>query len=587
MIEPPCPKLHKFKFKLCNTNLLSILRRIYVAARTHNDLSIETPAWIVRSNMWLINCRTSELEEFVNPNEARYAILSHAWEPGEEVHHDEFRNHGAMCKRGWQKINKTCQLALNDGCDFAWVDTCCINKTSSAELTEAINSMFPWYAGSEICYAYLSDYDTSDPEAEIAKSRWFTRGWTLQEYIAPAQVRFYDKSWNAIGTKDVLGPQLLPITGIEQEVLLASKHRNLEEVLDQIPIARKMAWASKRETTRVEDMAYCLLGIFGVNLPLLYGEGERAFIRLQEEVAKNSNDLSLLAWLSSKNDRTTSFDQYCGVFAQHPRDFQALDKLALTNDAKFNPDFAMMNKGLKIQTQLTYNRWNDLYIIKINCYNNKSPHKTLGIFLKHQGASVFARARPHLFASENEDNSVTENRTFFLSKSISPSIARSLHKVHRCSFVLVGFNFRSWNQVAVKPEVLWDSGKSMFITAGLQDFVGYAEYANPEGVDLVGPGGSIVRGFFIVFGYGYGFDPWITILLCPCEDLQSEVERGNWPSVARLAARNLNTCITVAEGFSPARKRGWKKNIYVKLGQANQGGEPVYLISCHFKPIHE
>ena len=135
----------------------------------------------------------------------------------------------------------------------------------------------------------------TDPDANMSQSRWFTRGWTLQELIAPAQVQFYDKSWNSIGMKDNLSQELSLITGIGQEVLLASKGRNLEELLDQVPTARKMSWAANRETTRIEDTAYCLLGIFGVNVPLLYGEGERAFIRLQEEIVKNSNDLSLLA----------------------------------------------------------------------------------------------------------------------------------------------------------------------------------------------------------------------------------------------------------------------------------------------------
>ena len=303
--------------------------------------------------------------------------------------------------------------------------------------------MFPWYTGSEICYTYLADHDSSDPNEEIADSRWFTRGWTLQELIAPARVRFYDKSWNSIGMKDALSQQSSLITGIGQEVLLASVHQYLEETLDQVPIARRMSWAAKRETTRVEDTAYSLLGIFGINLPLLYGEGEQAFVRLQEEVIKNRNDLSLLAWVPPKDEIPLNPDRNCGVLAQHPRNFQASNDLALTDDIKFSPDFAMANKGLKIHTQLCYNRSENLHVLEINCHKVACPQKTLGIFLRHQGASVFVRARPHLFALKNKTSSmntipdsVSENKTFFLSKSITPIIDKSLHRVHRCSFVV-------------------------------------------------------------------------------------------------------------------------------------------------------
>ncbi|MCJ1239950.1 hypothetical protein MMC14_007949 [Varicellaria rhodocarpa] len=160
---------------------------------THQHISLALCCLKCFIGVKLIARETFWLEEFVNFKEVKYAILSHTWENGEEVQYNDFQNRGAKEKRGWQKIDKTCQLALDDGCDFVWVDTCCIDKTSSAELSEAINSMFPWYHGSEICYAYLPDYDASDPNANISQSRWFTRGWTLQELIAPAWARFYDK----------------------------------------------------------------------------------------------------------------------------------------------------------------------------------------------------------------------------------------------------------------------------------------------------------------------------------------------------------------------------------------------------------
>lgn len=512
----------------------------------------------------------------MNHKEARYAILSHTWEKGEEVQYGEFNIHGATGKRGWQKIEKTCQLALDDGCDFAWVDTCCIDKKSSAELTEAINSRFPWYSGSEICYTYLADHDTSDPDANMSESRWFTRGWTLQELIAPAQVRFYDKSWNSIGTNDILSQQLSLVTGIGQEILLASKNRNLGEVLDQVPVARRMSWAAKRETTRIEDTAYCLLGIFGINLPLLYGEGERAFIRLQEEVVKNSNDLSLLAWKLPKNEAPANFDCKCGVFAQHPRAFQASDNLGLINDIKFTPDFTLTNKGLKIHTSLYFDRPEKLHVLEINCSDDVNQQEMIGIFLKHQGASVFARARPHLFASLDNVSDFTENKPFFLSKSITSGVANSLHSVRRYSFFIPRIEDIWCDFVAAKPAVLWDSAHWTFNTVGLRDFIGCHEYQIL--LDIVEGHGR--DGFFVVFGYGYGFDPWARIFPSALYSrLREDIKHGNWRLIAHSAFSLTGDHFDIDKAYNDLKHKQSRWGSYhVKLDQGIQGGEPVYTV---------
>ena len=188
--------------------------------------------------MWLINCRTLTLEEHLDFESINYAILSHTWDSGEEVQFDEFRSKTERGKTGWQKIKQTCRLAIEDGFDLAWVDTCCIDKKSSAELSEAINSMFPWYAWSGIRYVFLGDYDILDPDQDLSCPRWFSRGWTLQELIAPARVRFFDKSWKFIGEKESMSKELSLITGIEERVLHASSHDQLESALEEVPVAR-------------------------------------------------------------------------------------------------------------------------------------------------------------------------------------------------------------------------------------------------------------------------------------------------------------------------------------------------------------
>lgn len=185
------------------------------------------------------------------------------------------------------------------------MDTCCIDKTSSSELTEAINSMFAWYSQCVICYALLKDLDSAathkDP-ALLGRSRWFTRGWTLQELIAPQFLVFYGADWEKIGTRDALVVEVAEASGIDVDVFVNGR-------LAQYSIAQRMSWAAGRQTTRVEDEAYCLLDIFGVNMPMLYGEGKMAFIRLQEEIMRRSDDESLFAWKST--DRTSE----CGLLA--------------------------------------------------------------------------------------------------------------------------------------------------------------------------------------------------------------------------------------------------------------------------------
>ncbi|KAI1798209.1 HET-domain-containing protein [Ganoderma leucocontextum] len=192
------------------------------------------------------------------------------------------------------KIRMACAVAREHGYRYIWIDSCCIDKSSSTELSEAINSMYLWYSRATICYAFLADVpDDDEPDSEdsaFRHSRWFTRGWTLQELIAPRLVVFLSDHWSALGTKATLATVVEEVTRIDQAVLLHQKS------LDEVSVAERMAWASERATTRVEDQAYALLGIFDINMPTLYGEGTRAFRRLQEEILKRIPDQSLFAW---------------------------------------------------------------------------------------------------------------------------------------------------------------------------------------------------------------------------------------------------------------------------------------------------
>ncbi|KAG7291049.1 hypothetical protein NEMBOFW57_001059 [Staphylotrichum longicolle] len=237
--------------------------------------------------MRLLNTTTLELKQFFS-NIPPYAILSHTWGE-EEVSYQEIDQPGRDRKKGFAKILGCCRQAVMDELQWAWIDTCCIDKTSSAELSEAINSMYAWYRDSHVCYVYLEDISSRGPGADGA----------------PYTVEFYSASWDEIGTKFGLCDEIEAVTTVPRAVLLGQ-----DNAMEQCCIAQKMSWASTRETTRVEDEAYCLLGLFGINMPMLYGEGERVFQRLQEEIIRQTEDYSFLLWTGlrpwiSRNDQDT------------------------------------------------------------------------------------------------------------------------------------------------------------------------------------------------------------------------------------------------------------------------------------------
>ncbi|KAI0478653.1 heterokaryon incompatibility protein-domain-containing protein [Xylariaceae sp. FL0804] len=299
--------------------------------------------------MRLINCYSLELEEFVGGEIPKYAILSHTWQAGEVTYQIFHHRDERTMLAGWQKIEKTCELAIKHELNYAWVDTCCIDKSSSAELSEAINAMFQWYAGSEVCYAYLQDFDPRYPDF-LPRSRWFQRGWTLQELIAPQQVKFFDKNWTLFGTRADMGDKLSSITRIDERILVG-RAGGIVLLLSHLPACQKMCWAASRETKRDEDMAYCLLGIFDVNMPLLYGEGgKKAFRRLQEEIVRNTNDLTILAWVDSLHWSPDGR----GVLAPGPRSFFSSGRIMPMQNHSYSPSLEVTNKGLRITTHFRH-----------------------------------------------------------------------------------------------------------------------------------------------------------------------------------------------------------------------------------------
>ncbi|KAH7153441.1 HET domain protein [Dactylonectria macrodidyma] len=469
--------------------------------------------------MRLINVNSMVLEEFIGggsdvPN---YAILSHTWEDGEVTFHDFINPDGNIRtgKKGFAKIDKTCELARHDSLAYAWVDTCCIDKSSSAELTEAINSMFQWYQASVVCYAWLADLPTSSvvnnepDESTMSKCRWFTRGWTLQELVAPKCVNFYDQAWNFRGTKSTLNKSIASITMIDSNVLEDAG------LLPTLSVAKRMSWAALRNTTRIEDIAYCLLGIFDVNMPMLYGEGTRAFLRLQEEIAKETNDLSLFAW---KTDRSGT--KYSGVFATKPAGFRESGSVELHSDTIFNPEFALANKGLRINIGL-YSGVDESYLLNLNCtHKTVAGRQQIGIWIKPHGGGVYSRTRPSEFGVETPGE-VAKSRDIFLFKWLSNSRAQGLERSHSKAFMLrQGFNTLDtlhspefpFTATTIMPQEEWDSQRRMFLTRGAADFSAYAFFAvrdSDRKSKNLAPGSM----FLLAFGKtSSNEEPWATIM---------------------------------------------------------------------------
>jgi hypothetical protein len=232
-------------------------------------------------------------KDFVGGEIPEYAILSHTWGADtEEVTYRELIDNTGKNKDGYEKIWFCGEQARRDGLQYFWVDTCCIDKSSSAELTTAINSMFRWYQNAARCYVYLSDVSVYtqdgqfrhvDWESAFRNSRWFTRGWTLQELLAPKIVEFYSRDHVRLGDKVLLKHQIRDITGVAIEAL---QGRSLSEY----PVEERFLWGEKRETKQEEDKAYCLLGLFNIYMPLIYGEGQSsAMRRLHGEIKGSAN----------------------------------------------------------------------------------------------------------------------------------------------------------------------------------------------------------------------------------------------------------------------------------------------------------
>ena len=405
--------------------------------------------------MRLINTRTFSLELFLDSKiTPHYAILSHTW-TGEEVSFQDMIGERALItyKTGFKKIQSTCRQAQRDGYNYVWVDTCCeerflapctyrliflgIDKSSSSELSEAINSMFQWYSKANVCYVYLEDvcecaprmgdletlfksseegngaderaqsavqYDytntstqlqgqnadsglCSSLEAPLRTSRWFKRGWTLQELIAPSRLTFFGRHWCHLGTLGDLVDVVTSITDIPKVVL--TKHRASSD----LSVARRMSWASNRSTTRIEDEAYSLLGIFGVYMPLLYGEGKNAFVRLQKEIIQKSSDQSIFAWDADIYEtRSTGGPTY---LASGVTNFSESGTYSPLPRTRVQSPYAINHRGLTITVRMAQieTLLGPCIFAILDCFDQRRPTRLLALSILPVDCSDFRQAK--------------------------------------------------------------------------------------------------------------------------------------------------------------------------------------------------
>jgi hypothetical protein len=348
----------------------------------------------------------------------------------DEVTFQDLTSNNALAqqKKGYQKIEGCCAQALKDGFSHVWIDTCCIDKTSSADLSEALNSMYYWYGSSKVCYAYLADVlidgDPRLQDSSFRQSRWFSRGWTLQELIAPLTVNFFASDWTQIGDKLSLADLIEEITKINKEVLFDRNN------LSKASVAQRMSWASLRQTTRIEDEAYALMGIFGVNMPTIYGEGPRAFVRLQQEIMRISNDHSIFAWQGSGDFYgmlATSPRQFADSSGYTPMEYEdfvnhfrlyeksvynypatgyvTVPRMEEKSDYERKPDYTLTNFGLHIQLPLVkMEQFDSFYFAFLACTYGNEKELTI-IFLRRRPG----RPKGHFYRMSFDNRTVYHN----------------------------------------------------------------------------------------------------------------------------------------------------------------------------------
>ncbi|KAK3400830.1 hypothetical protein B0T20DRAFT_405325 [Sordaria brevicollis] len=293
---------------------------------------------------------------------------------------------------------------------------------------------------------------------------------------------FYNNAWEFVGEKSALKAILSEITQIDESVLDNSA------LLPTIPVAQRMSWASSRVTTRPEDMAYCLLGIFDVQIPLLYGEGDKAFTRLQEEIVKETNDFSLFAWrITGDEEGSGQHQKHWGILAPSPREFASCGDVVNWGNPLYNAECLITSKGLRITPAPGDGLRSGsvgvkgTYILDLGCYRRSDRGKAIGVFLQQHGSDLYCRVLPRSLPAWSTGPGVrqpelTKSRVFYITKTVSLVASTMLGSSHRWAFNLSQV-FKAMEDIKFRPhpsqfqpEESWDGERMLFLSQGSRNF---------------------------------------------------------------------------------------------------------------------
>ena len=547
--------------------------------------------------MWLLNIFSHELECFDDKDVPPYAALSHRWETDEVTFQDILAGQGRS-KKGYRKIDLCCKQAAQpqkwynrfthiqtDKLSYVWIDTCCLDKTNSAGLSEAINSMYRWYREAAVCYVYLADVKSKSTTDEFESSQWFRRGWTLQELLAPSDVQFFNSDWALLGDRRSLTYSISNITGIPKGLL------NNFEPWSQGCVADVMSWAASRKTSRNEDRAYSLLGLFDIHMPIIYGEGKRAFYRLQEEILKVSHDMTIFAWTRAAPRHSMT----SGIFADSPTWFGfhsgTLTKWEPPSELELGIETLsgsiMTGKGLSVSLALMPIYMNT-FMAPLCSFSDSLGERTMGMLLQRMEDGLYRRYRGSqfdgLFDIPPADGWNVQTRSIILARD-------ALHKMpptYLDSTSIYGFNIDT---------------KSMM---GSCEFYSRSETSkNVQLGILMGSSGTAgmicnqIRGqrpIFYIFGYDFDFSPFCLLIRADKIEQQSWKPQTCFVVVPRIGPRAFTVgsnrdMLDLVSALSARNNEAWsidKDGVELHLMSwstnrstisASTGGELTFLAS--------
>ncbi|KAI4210636.1 MAG: hypothetical protein LQ351_006515 [Letrouitia transgressa] len=267
----------------------------------------------------------------------------------------------AALRASLAKIQGCCARALAAGQRYVWIDSCCIDRTNLFEVSESIRSMFRWYRDAACCFAYLWDVDGNGDagpplrrkksEGQEEYSEWFSRGWTLQELLAPQNLLFFDRRWNELGNRRTLAAEVQSATGIPVKYVT-----DFANHAHEASVAMKMSWMARRRTTKAEDTAYCLFGIMGVSMDVRYGDGRKEFLRFQDKIMREPGlqDESIFAWRSIYPLGYPEGSKHSGLLAAWPDAFEHSGSVRLRPEKyRSRGPYGLTKDGLRLPVPLS------------------------------------------------------------------------------------------------------------------------------------------------------------------------------------------------------------------------------------------